>query len=200
MFLATPLFAAMDANQDGAVTRQELKDTFAKWFTKWATNTTGELTQMELRDGLNAALPRPNFGGQRGGRGGGGPGGGEPGHGGTTLDPLANAGDTSKPLLSKMLAVPSLRARYLGYVRDIAEKWLDWSRLGPIATQYQALIADEVKADTRKLDSFEAFQQGLAAEAAQAGTSRGPGGGSSIKRFAEQRRAYLLNCREAAQP
>ena len=190
MFLGPPLFAAMDANQDGTVTRQELKDTFAKWFTAWATNTSGELTQMELRDGRNAALPRPNFGGPRGGPGGGGPGGG-----GTELDPLATARDTSKPLLSKMLAVPSLRARYLGYVRDIAEKWLDWSRLGPIATQYQALIADEVKSDTRKLDSFEAFRQSLGSEAAQAGNSRGPGGAGSIKRFAEQRRAYLLKYR-----
>jgi hypothetical protein len=200
MFLATPLFAAMDANQDGAVTRQELKDTFAKWFTKWATNTTGELTQMELRDGLNAALPRPNFGGPRGGRGGGGPGGGGTIRGGTELDPLANANDTSKPLLSKMLAVPTLRARYLGYVRDIADKWLDWSRLGPIATQYQALIADELKADTRKLDSFEAFQQGLAGDAAQAGGARGPGGETSIKQFADQRRAYLLKYRVPTQP
>jgi hypothetical protein len=150
-----------------------------------------------LRDGLNAALPRPNFGGPRGGPGGagpgrGGPGGGGPGRGGTELDPLANANDTSRPLLSKILAVPSLRARYLGYVRDIADKWLDWSRLGPIATQYHALIADEVKADTRKLDSFEAFQQALGAEAAQATGSRGPGGGGSIKQFADQRRAYLL--------
>ena len=143
------------------------------------------------------ALPRPNFGGPRGGRGGGGPGGGGPGRGGTELDPLANASDTSKPLLSKLLAVPSLRARYLSYVRDIADKWLDWSRLGPIATHYQALIADEVKADTRKLDSFEAFQQGLAGDAAQAGRARGPGGTGSIKQFTEQRRAYLLKYREA---
>ena len=142
MFLAPPLFTAMDANQDGAVTREELKDTFAKWFTKWATNTSGELTQMELRDGLNAALPRPNFGGPRGGPGGGGPGGGGPGgggpgRGGTELDPLANASDTSKPLLSKLLAVPSLRARYLGYVRDIAENGSigpAWARLPPNTT------------------------------------------------------------------
>ena len=128
---------------------------------------------MELRDGLNAVLPRPNFGGP-----GGGPGPGGPGGGGTELDPLVSARDTSKPLLSKLLAVPSLRARYLGYVRDIAEKWLDWNRLGPMATQYHALIADEVKADTRKLDSFEAFQQGVAGDAAPAAGFRGPGGGS----------------------
>ena len=198
MFLAPPLFTAMDADQDGAVTRQELKDTFSKWFTKWATNSTGELTQMELRDGLNAALPRPNFGGPRGGPRGGGPGGGGPGGGGVELDPLATARDTSKPLLSKMLAVPSFRTRYLGYVRDIAEKWLDWNRLGPIATQYQALIADEVKADTRKLDSFEAFQHGLVGDSAPADGARGQGGEASIKRFADLRRAYLLKYREVA--
>ena len=32
----------------------------------------------------------------------------------------------------------------------MTEKWLDWKHLGPLAMQYQALIADEVKADTRK--------------------------------------------------
>jgi len=60
------------------------------------------------------------------------------------------------------------------------------------------LIADELKADTRKLDSFEAFQQGLAGDAAQAGGAPGPGGETSIKQFADQRRAYLLKYREVA--
>jgi hypothetical protein len=41
-----------------------------------------------------------------------------------------------------------------------------------------------VKADTRKLDSFEAFQSAVE------GVS---GSGDSLKSFAEQRRAYLLN-------
>ena len=43
---------------------------------------------------------------------------------GIELDPLFGADDSNKPLISKLLAVPKLRARYLGYVRDIAEKWL----------------------------------------------------------------------------
>jgi hypothetical protein len=108
------------------------------------------------------------------------------------LDPLAGVDDPSKPLLSKLLAVPELRQRYLGYVREIAERWLDWERLGPVALRYQALIADDVKVDTRKLDSFEAFQSGVAGVAA-AGASQNPGrGGASIKSFADQRRAFLL--------
>jgi hypothetical protein len=48
-----------------------------------------------------------------------------PGAGGVELDPLVGADDTSRPLRSKLLAVPALRARYLKYVRDIAERWLD---------------------------------------------------------------------------
>src|SRR5439155_758338 len=80
---------------------------------------------------------------------------------GVKLDPLVAANDANKPLISKLLAVPSLRARYLAYVRDIAEKWLDWNKLGPIAQQYHALIAEHVKADTRKLDPTEDFEKGL---------------------------------------
>jgi hypothetical protein len=108
------------------------------------------------------------------------------------LDPLLAATDANKPLISKLLAVPSLRARYLGYVRDIAEKWLDWNQLGPLACQYHDLIAGEVKADTRKLASFEAFEQSLTAET-PATAPRGPAREISLKSFADQRRAYLLN-------
>jgi hypothetical protein len=96
------------------------------------------------------------------------------------LDPLIGLDDASKPLRSKLLAVPALRERYLSYVRDIAQRWLDWSTLGPRVAQYQALIAGDVKADTRKLYSFEAFQNDVA------GSER------SLKAFVEKRRAFLL--------
>jgi hypothetical protein len=75
-------------------------------------------------------------------------------------------------------------------VHDIAERWLDWKNLGPIASRYHALIADEVKADTRKLSSFEAFQQSLTGDptTGRSGLRRE----ISLKRSADQRRAYLL--------
>jgi hypothetical protein len=97
------------------------------------------------------------------------------------LDPLVGLDDTTKPLRSKLLAVPALRARYLGYVRDIAVSWLDWNKLGPMLAAHQRLIADEVELDTRKLYSFEAFQAGL------------DGASDSLKSFVETRRAFLLN-------
>src|SRR5438552_13777936 len=147
MFNGPGLFTATDANKDDSLTRVEFKDTFAQWFAEWDAEKSGSLTEEKLRTGLSAALPQPNFGGPGGGRGRGGPGfGNMPRVEGVKLDPLVAANDPNKPLISKLLAVPSLRTRYLGYVRDIAEKWLDWNKLSPIAQQYHALIAEHVKA------------------------------------------------------
>lgn len=113
-----------------------------------------------------------------GGRGGPGPGGrGGPGMGGATLDPLIGLNDASKPLRSKLLAVPALRARYMTYVRQIASKWLDWNTLGPLVRRYQAIIAEDVKADTRKLSPTEAFMASA----------------DGLKTFVDRRREYLLS-------
>ncbi len=208
MFLGPALFTAMDANKDGSVIRKELSDTFAHWFSQWDTNKRGALNEEQLREGLAAVLPRPNFGapgaapsgpgGGRGGPGFGGPGFGGPGGASAELNPLVAAQDESKPLVSKLLAVPSLRARYLGYVRDIAERWLDWNKLGPLAKQYQAVITDAVKADTRKLDSTEAFLNGVDGSAQPQGAARRPGAPqqANLKSFAEKRRTFLLGLPE----
>jgi hypothetical protein len=192
MVIGPGLFDATDANKDGSLTRDEFTQTFTKWFGQWDTNKVGSLEEEELRSGLAAVLPMPGPGGGRG-RGGPGMGGPGPGGGGVNLDPLVAAKDESKPLLSKLLAVPELRARYLGYVREIAQTWLDWNKLGPLAKQYQTVIVDAVKADTRKLDSTEAFFSGVDGVAPAQG---GPGpnrGRGSLKSFAEQRRTFLLN-------
>jgi len=96
------------------------------------------------------------------------------------LDPLSGLDDSTKPLRSRLLAVPALRARYLSYVRDIAQRWLDWQTLEPMLREHQRLIVEDVKADTRKLYSFDAFQTGLI-------------GPNSLQSFVESRRAFLLN-------
>jgi len=131
--------------------------------------------------GRGMGAPGGPGGGPGGMRGGGmAPGGmrmGGPGMGGPELDPLIGLADNTKPLRSKLLAVPGLRAKYLGYVRQIATKWLDWNTVGPLAQRYQALIADDVRKDTRKLDTFEAFESGV----------------NTLKIFAERRRTFLLN-------
>ena len=92
------------------------------------------------------------------------------------LDLLVGLNDASKPLRSRLLAVPSLRAKYLAYAKQIATKWLDWKTLEPIVTQHHARIAADVKADTHKLDTYEGFVNGVA----------------SLKAFADERRALIL--------
>ena len=106
--------------------------------------------------------------GGEGGRRGFGFGGGEP-------DALVGLNDPSKPLRSRLLAVPALRARYMADLKDIAEKHLDWAVQGPRVRQWQALIAEEVKADTRKL-----YSSGFESDVA------------SLQSFVTRRRATLL--------
>lgn len=77
-----------------------------------------------------------------------------------------SAKDPRKPLLGKLLAVPALRNRYLRYVRQITEEWLDWKNVQPLVAQYRGLIDAEVKSDTRKLMPYEAFVAGLGLESA----------------------------------
>jgi hypothetical protein len=105
---------------------------------------------------------------------------------GAQPDPLVALDDTNKALRHKLLAVPALRDRYLAYIGDIAEQWLDWSRLGPMVETYRTLIADDVAADTRKHETTEAFLAGILGVPDSIATP------STIKGFAELRRAALL--------
>lgn len=92
------------------------------------------------------------------------------------LDLLVGLNDDAKPLRSKLLAVPALRAKYLVYAKQVATKWLDWKTLEPLVTQYHALIVADVKTDTHKLDSYENFEAGVA----------------RLKAFVDERRALIL--------
>jgi hypothetical protein len=98
--------------------------------------------------------------------------------------------DTTKPLRSRLLAVPSLKTRYLEHVRTIATDWLDWNKLGPIVDQHVSLIGKEIEADTRKLTSYAAFQQSTSA----GGTTETKGRRQvhNIRAFADKRREFLL--------
>ena len=122
------------------------------------------------------------FGAEAGGRGFGG---GIPAT--AELDPLVGLDDARKPLRSKLLAVPALRERYLRYVHDIAEKWLDWRTVQPLVREWQALIEPDVTVDTRKIYDTDAFYADVGY-----GASAGQAPESTLRGFLERRRAYLL--------
>ncbi len=54
---APALFTAVDANKDAAITRDELKAAFGKWFTQWDANKSGAVTQEQISQGLASVLP-----------------------------------------------------------------------------------------------------------------------------------------------
>jgi len=163
-------------------------------------------------DANETLAPAEMMGMGRGPRGPGGPGGpGGPPNGpppgpppgftpppqNAKLDPFAGSADPNKALIVKLLAVPALRQRYLGYIRDIATNWLDWKKLGPIATGYQALLLADVKTDTRKLYSTESFEKAVTEETSY--PAMGPFGARphmGLKPFVEQRREFLMEYKE----
>ena len=74
---APAFMTATDSDKDGSVTRDELKNTFAKWYDQWDADKSGAVNEEKFRTGLTAALPAPQLGGAGGGGGGaGGRGGG----------------------------------------------------------------------------------------------------------------------------
>jgi len=61
MFLGNAFMAALDANKDGTLARDEFTQGFAKWFQSWNTDKSGALTDEQLRAGINQDLsPFPN--------------------------------------------------------------------------------------------------------------------------------------------
>jgi len=57
--VAPALFTALDANKDGAITRDEMKSVFDAWYSGWDTAKTGALSQDQLVQGLNIVFPPP---------------------------------------------------------------------------------------------------------------------------------------------
>jgi len=95
--------------------------------------------------------------------------------------------------------VPALRQRYIGYISDITKNWLTWDKIGPLAKQFQSLIAKDIKVDTHKVTSTEGFLNGLTEDTAPTITSgfsrsmrmSGSGNVISLKNFVQERARYL---------
>ena len=99
------------------------------------------------------------------------------------LSPLVAQNDTEQADHLEVLAVPALRAKYLGFVRESRRSRSTGTPFGPVVKQYRELIAADVARDTRKLFSTDEFL-------ARHGGRRRPG---TLRGFFEARRAFLLN-------
>jgi hypothetical protein len=101
-------------------------------------------------------------------------------------DPLGYTDDPLKALRNKLLAVPEYRAKYMEYVRHIAQNALDWSKVEPRINAWRSLIRADVDADTRKLYSTDEFATAVF------GSGEAVPPPTTLKGFILQRREYLL--------
>ena len=81
----------------------------------------------------------------------------------------------------------------LAAMRDIAVNWLDWSKVGPMVVQFQALIAADIQADTRKSFSTASFTKSVTQDNFEPGYGPTAPSSMSLKSFIQQRRAFLLS-------
>ena len=75
----------------------------------------------------------------------------------TNWGPFYNANKVNYPLLNRLLAVPSIRQRYLAHFRTILQDVLNPDLVNPLIDQYDALISAGIQADTKKLYTFNQY-------------------------------------------
>lgn len=129
----------------------------------------------------------------RGGPGGRGPGGwswGELTDG--MVSPMAHADNQMRPVISSLLEIPKLKARYIAHIRTVIYESLDWEILEPIINDYHNLIDSEVQQDGKKLYGYQDFENSVDGE--QDGRS------PSFKQFVTRRREFLINHPELVKP
>jgi hypothetical protein len=116
------------------------------------------------------------------------------------LDPYAGSGEPQKAMLYYLLRVPAYEQKYLGYIRDIAENWMRWEKIGPEIERVQALLKDDIALDHRKLYSTESFLTSAVQDYYNPGVSSPRPPEYSLKGFLADRRAYLLSYPGIARP
>ena len=117
---------------------------------------------------------------------------GLPGGAARDLDPLQGIDDKRKPLRSRLLAVPALRAKYLAYVKQIAREDLEAETFGGLVAKCRALIETCMVDDVKKLSSTEDFLWAVGAKVEKPKTGGFGMPTMSLLEFAKTRRKYLL--------
>ncbi len=91
-------------------------------------------------------------------------------------DPFYHADDVRFPLINKLLAVPSVRQRYLAHYRTILKETYNLDYLGSKIDSYAAIIDSSIKADPKKLMKYDEFKSSV----------------TELKSIISQRNQYLL--------
>jgi hypothetical protein len=101
-----------------------------------------------------------------------------------------NFTSTTKPVLSRVLAVPELRQRYMAHYRT-ARANLSWAYFAPIFSAHQALIDAAVQADPKRLYSYEHFLQNVTTQVTLPGGGLAGGNIVGLQQFINSRVSTL---------
>jgi len=91
------------------------------------------------------------------------------------LNPLEGEDNSNRPVISKLLAVPELRQRYLAHMRTILEREFNPENLNALIDQYAKTIEAYVEEDPKKDFTMASFRSGI----------------TSLKNLIKTRHAYL---------
>lgn len=100
-----------------------------------------------------------------------------------TWSPFYHADNANYPLLNRLLAVPSIRQRYLAHLRTIISEKMQSSTFNALIAEYNTMINAEVNADPKKLYTYAAYTSEL----------------TVLQNFISTRRTNLLGNSEVAQ-
>jgi len=92
--------------------------------------------------------------------------------------------ESTVPLMNRLMDIDACRQRYLAHVRTILDSFLTEEVMFEKIEAYRALIEEEVIADEKKLESYEAFVREI----------------DDLQDFVTERRDYLLSNRALAWP
>ena len=92
--------------------------------------------------------------------------------------------DSTVPLMHRLMDINAYQQRYLAHVRTILDTFLSAEVMFEKIEAYRDLIAEEVQADDKKLESYDAFEREI----------------EDLKEFVTERRDYLLSNRALAWP
>lgn len=68
-----------------------------------------------------------------------------------------NASKVNYPLLNRLLAVPSIRQRYLAHFRTLIAEEMDQTKFSALIDKYDAMIKADVQADPKKLYTYTQY-------------------------------------------
>lgn len=80
-----------------------------------------------------------------------------------SLSPVTGTTGTNRPVISKLLAVPELRQRYLAHMRTALEESFHPSVMTPVINRYHQLTVADIAADTKKSFTMAQYTNSVAA-------------------------------------